>query len=102
MIASTPPDIPQPADAPWRELVLLCGKCLKKRDREALRGDLKRALKQAGHRDVRVATVSCFDLCPKRGIALARGRELATGASQLRVVDDDIDVEALRAWVLRD
>ena len=34
--------------APWTGLVLVCSKCLRRQDREELRGELRKALKQAG------------------------------------------------------
>ncbi len=65
---------------PWREVVLVCGKCGKKLDggfgkkrRDKLRSVLKMALKEAGRRrSVRVAETGCLGLCPKNAVSLLR------------------------------
>lgn len=62
--------------APWRDLLLLCGKCSRKLDggfgkkeRHDLKDVLRDALKAAGRRrELRVLEVGCLGLCPKRAI----------------------------------
>lgn len=94
---NTPPshDAIGTAPAPWRQLVLVCGKCMKRQDRDTLRGDLKRALRRAGVRDVRVAVVGCLDLCPDAGVTLALGPEIGRAVPGLRVLSNDAPVETL-------
>lgn len=66
---------------PWREVVLICGKCSRKLDggfgrkgKHALRAELKDALRAAGRRrSVRVAETGCLGLCPKRAVSVLRG-----------------------------
>lgn len=95
--------------APWSELVLICRECAEKRPggtdskgRTRLRDELRTALKRRGlrKRGVQVVDSECLDLCPKRGaIAVARGGELAPGASRLCVHAIDDSVEALADWL---
>ena len=95
------------ARATWRdEVVFVCRKCMRKQrkgvdgDGTSLRKWLRRALKQAGlGKRVRVLETSCFDLCPKRGVALARGRDLADAAKPLRVLRDGDDPALLLTWL---
>ena len=58
-------------DPDWSTaLVLVCSECDGGRGVD-LAGDLKDAMKAAGHRkDVRVARVRCLGICPKAGIAV--------------------------------
>lgn len=68
-------DAPRPVRRPWRSsLVLVCREC------DGVRGfgpkQARRALKTAAKgalpaKAVRVATVSCLDVCPKRAITVA-------------------------------
>ena len=63
---------------PWKNVVLLCGKCARKLDggygkkrRETLRSALRVALKEAGHRrDVRIVETKCMGVCPKKAVTL--------------------------------
>jgi hypothetical protein len=76
-MASRPPraDVARPVRRPWREaLVLVCREC------DGVRGfgpkQVRRALKAQAKRDlppkaVRVAAVSCLDVCPKRATCVA-------------------------------
>ncbi len=75
--------------APWRDLVLVCGKCMKKHDRESLRGELKRALKDSGAKHVRVVATGCLDLCPKDGVALTTLAGLSSQPPWLWVMGAD-------------
>lgn len=86
--------------APWTELVLVCAKCMRRQGREDLRGELKRALRRAGCRDLRVTTAGCLDLCPKRDVALLRGGELGGPRPLLRVVPPGCSADALADWLL--
>lgn len=79
----------------WKRVVLVCSKCMKRQQRENLRGDLKRALKSDGYRDIRVVACGCLDLCPKRGVTVALGNELASPVPRLRVLDRDDRAETL-------
>lgn len=97
---------PRPAlatePAPWQRLLLVCSKCMKRQDRESLRGDFKRALRNAGLRDVRVVTVSCFDLCPDDGVALAFGDDLGGAVPRLRVLSNSAEPERVLPLLLGD
>lgn len=86
--------------APWSGLVLICSKCVRKHGREELRGDLRRALKHAGHRDLRVVLGGCLDLCPKHGITVARGADLGARPPRLWVLDNQASAEDLARWVI--
>ena len=84
----------------WSELVFVCSKCMKRQDREDLRGDLKRAIKQGGHREMRIVACGCLDLCPKDGVTVARGRDLAIKPPVLRVIGKDDRVNDVVSWLL--
>jgi len=66
---------------PWREFVMVCGKCSRKLDGgfgpdggQTLRSALKDSLREQGRRrEVRVVEGGCFGLCPKGGVAVAHG-----------------------------
>lgn len=88
--------------SPWSDLVFVCGKCMKRQGREDLRDDLKHALKKAGHRDLRVVACGCLDLCPKHGVTVALGRELASQPPLLRVIEDRDRVERVLDWLVGD
>ncbi|MGH8173833.1 MAG: hypothetical protein ACREPX_11870 [Rhodanobacteraceae bacterium] len=88
-----------PAPKKWTEVVFVCSKCMKRQQRKALRSDLKHALKKAGRRDIRVIASGCFDLCPKRGVTIARGADLGAPA-RLHVLDNRDDVEVVERWLL--
>ena len=88
-----------PAPKSWSEVVFVCAKCMKRQDRREVRRELKRGLKQLGRRDVRVIASGCFDLCPKRGVTIARGRDLGV-LPGLHVLDNGDDVELAVRWVL--
>lgn len=98
----SPPPRPAPAAAPWRDVVLVCSKCLRRQDREDFRGELKQALKKAGRRDLRVVLVGCLDLCPKDGITLARGADLGGPDPRLIVVDGRMEAREACSWLLQD
>lgn len=74
---------------------------MKRQDRKALRSDLKHALKKSGCRDVRVIATGCFDLCPKRGVTIARGRDLGD-PPRLYVLDNADGVDTARRWLVAD
>ncbi len=65
---------------PWREVVLVCGKCSKKlhggfgpEGDETLARTLKQALRQAGQRrTVRVIETKCLGLCPKGAVTVVQ------------------------------
>ena len=86
--------------SPWSDLVFVCSKCMRRQDREDLRDDLKHALKKAGHRELRVVACGCLDLCPKHGVTVALGRELAAKPPLLRVIEAGDRVEAVLDWLL--
>lgn len=92
-------DAPQPA--PFARIVLVCSKCMRKRDREDLRGDLRKALKQVGRKDVRVVVSGCLDLCPDDGITVARGHDLGADPARLHVFDADGDIDDLARWAVQ-
>jgi hypothetical protein len=91
--------IPVPAPKSWTEVVFVCTKCMKRQDRRELRKDLKREFKLNNARDVRVVAAGCFDLCPKRGVTLARGRDLNVPA-KLHVLDNGDGADVAVRWVL--
>ena len=86
----------------WSELVFVCSKCMKRQDREDLRGEIKQALKNAGHRELRVVACGCLDLCPKDGVTVARGRDLAIKPPVLRVIGEDDRLDDVVDWLLDD
>ena len=88
-----------PAPKKWSEVVFVCTKCMKRQDRHELRKALKSGLKAAGRRDVRVIASGCFDLCPKRGVTIARGRDLGV-QPKLHVLDNGDDAELAVRWML--
>ncbi|MEO9188815.1 MAG: hypothetical protein ABI224_02260 [Acetobacteraceae bacterium] len=62
---------------PWRDIVLVCRKCTKRLDggfgtdgRSKLRRVLRGALRGAGRRDIRVLSVGCLGVCPKRAVSV--------------------------------
>ena len=85
--------------APWTGLVLVCSKCLRRQDRE-LRGELRKALKQAGRRDVRVVLSGCLDLCPDDGVTVARSTDLGAPEPRLHVLDNRASAEDLARWAI--
>lgn len=97
---SSTPALPsgRAAKAPFRDVVLVCGKCARKLDgegfgergRHPLRKALKRALKGgAWGRKVRVLETACLGLCPKRRQVAATPATLAAG--RLLVLDPGAD-----------
>ena len=69
----------------WGETILLCGKCLKRRnDGKALRQELKAAAKdyvatRSPRGKVKIVKIACVDLCPRRAIVLASAATLSAG-----------------------
>lgn len=67
---------PQSRATPWRTVILVCRKCGKKlkggfgpRQKEALRSELRQALRSTGRRrDVRIMEIGCLGLCPKQAV----------------------------------
>jgi hypothetical protein len=61
---------------PWRDVVILCRKCGKKRRggfgpkrKQTLKDTLRQALRDIGRRrQVRVMETSCLGICPKDGV----------------------------------
>lgn len=84
----------------WSELVFVCSKCMKRQDREDLRSEVKHALKNAGHRELRVVACGCLDLCPKDGVTIARGRDLAIKPPVLRVIGRKDGLQDVVDWLL--
>lgn len=78
-----PPAAGRVAKAPFRHLVLVCGKCERKLGgdgfggRRGARKALKSAAKLAGRGKVRVVESGCLGLCPKRRQVLAAPEGLA-------------------------
>ena len=68
--------VPLSRPTPWRDIIIVCRKCGKKRDggfgakrKESLKAELRAALRAGGRRrEVRVIEAGCFGLCPKRGV----------------------------------
>jgi hypothetical protein len=90
--------------APFDDVVLICSKCAAKlgrgrKGKTALKGEVKDALKRLGlGKRVRVAEITCLDLCPKNGQTIALGSGLAKG--RLWVVDADADGDTVAKLVL--
>ena len=87
--------------APWRSLVLVCGKCSRKlgggfgrKGKLELDEALRDALEEAGRRrEVRVERIGCLGLCPKRAVTVAwTGRP-----GEVMVVPEGADALALVA-----
>ena len=82
-----PPPAGKLARAPFREALLVCGKCSRKlgggfgrKGAHGLRRELKRAWKAGGRAGkLRVVETPCLGLCPKRRQVVATGVSLATG-----------------------
>jgi predicted metal-binding protein len=61
---------------PWRNIVLLCGKCSRKMDggyghrgKETLRTALRQSLSDQGiRREVRIIETKCLGICPKKAV----------------------------------
>ena len=75
---------------------------MKRQDREDLRSEIKQALKNAGHRELRVVACGCLDLCPKDGVTVARGRDLAIKPPVLRVIGESDRLDDVVDWLLDD
>lgn len=88
--------------APWSQIVVLCSKCMRRQDREDLRGDLRKALKQAGRKDVRVVLSGCLDLCPDDGVTVVRSVDLAAQPPRLHVHHRNASLEPLLRWAVDD
>ena len=95
--------LPIRATSSWDDIVLVCGECARRGDcgdLTSLRKWLKHALKARGlKKRVRVVESGCLDLCPKRGVVLARGSELAGIGKKLRVHRQGDDRQALIEWL---
>jgi hypothetical protein len=79
--------------SPHEGLLLLCRKCGKK---TGGLGSLRKALKRALGKGVRVAQSSCLDVCPKARIcAVASG----AGPDRYLLLDPAVDPETLAASV---
>ena len=91
------------AAAQWDELVLVCGDCMRRSQDDALsslRKWLKRRLKALGlNKRLRVVECACLNLCPRRGVVLARGGELAGSRKKLRVRRQGDDPQHLVDWL---
>jgi predicted metal-binding protein len=96
--------LPIRAAADWQEIVFICSECTRRSDEDetaSLRKWLKRELKSRGFKKrIRIVECSCLGLCPKRGVVLARGSELATNErKKLRVHRAGDNPQALLDWL---
>jgi hypothetical protein len=95
--------LPIRAAPDWTDVVFVCAECTHRGDDDelgSLRKWLKRELKSRGlKKQLRVVDCSCLDLCPKRGVVLARGSELAADRKKLRVHRSGDDPQALIDWL---
>lgn len=96
--------LPIRAASDWQDIVFICTECThRSTDDEvaSLRKWLKRELKSRGlKKRIRVVECGCLGLCPRRGVALARGSELATTQhKKLRVHRSGDDPQALVEWL---
>ena len=93
----------EPAPTRWDTLVLVCRKCIRKREGAAdeLRRGMRRALRDLEIPDrhrIRVVETGCLDVCPKEGVTAARvGRQPPSGVV---VVNPPYDAEAAVAALL--
>lgn len=90
------------ADAAWEDVLFVCGECRERSDGDAvpLRKWLKRELKAAGlKKRFRVVECGCLDLCPRHGVTLALGRELAGGGKKLRALREGDDPRIVLDWL---
>ncbi len=93
------------ARAPFRQALLVCGKCARKLDggfgrdgAQPLRKALKRAWKAGGRSGkLRVVETRCLGLCPKRLQVVATGASLAAG--RLWLVEPGEDAAAVLARI---
>ncbi|HEY0232994.1 MAG TPA: hypothetical protein VGC55_17235 [Dokdonella sp.] len=88
-----------PVAARWKELVLICSKCMKRQQRKELRRALRSQLKHEGRKDIRVVACGCLDLCPGHGVTVARSSELGARLPALHVLDNSDGVDVLRRWL---
>ena len=97
--------LPIRAAPDWDDVVFVCAKCMRRDDGgelSSLRKWLKGELKARGFKKrIRVVESGCLDLCPKRGVVLARGSELAADGKKLRVHRQGDDPQALINWLTR-
>lgn len=91
---------------PWRDVVLVCRKCVRKLDGEgfgperdqALPRALKAELRQAGRRrDVQVVETKCLGLCPKGAVSVMAGHR----PGQLLAVAPGTPAQAILARLLQ-
>ena len=98
------PRLPIRAASDWQDIVFICTECThRSTDDEvaSLRKWLKRELKSRElKKRIRLVECSCLDLCPKRGVVLGRGTELATTQRRkLRIHRSGDDPQALVEWL---
>jgi predicted metal-binding protein len=90
--------LPQPSRTlvrtKWTTLVAVCRECS---GGKRLSKVLKRSLKDANIRDIRVLSTSCLDVCPKRGVTVAT---TCAGGVKTAVLDDKLEGVAAVAAVL--
>jgi hypothetical protein len=93
-----------PAKPTWeQDVIFICRKCDRKNKRivegQSLMKWLRKHARQLRGRDAfQFVEVDCFDLCPKRGVVLARGRELGDD-KPLRVFRRGDDPRRLLIWL---
>jgi len=94
---------PVRAAPPWDDVMFVCAKCMRRDDEgelSSLRKWIKRELKVRGlNKRIRVVESGCLDLCPKRGVVLALGSELAGEGKKLRIHRRGDDPRALLDWL---
>ncbi|MEO8460443.1 MAG: hypothetical protein ABI451_07935 [Dokdonella sp.] len=90
------------AAARWSDLVMICGKCMRRQLRTDLRRELRRMLSSRGKRDFSIIECGCLTVCSTHGITVARGSDLGGDPSRLHVFHCDDGVAALCDWVLSD
>ncbi len=103
MTTREPSPKPIRAAPDWDDVVFVCSECMERGDDElaTLRKWLKRELRDRGlKKRIRVIECGCLDLCPKRGVVLARGSELAADGRKLRVHRQGDDPRNLIDWLL--
>jgi len=91
---------------PWRDVVILCRKCGKKRcggfgpkRKQTLKDTLRQALRDIGRRrQVRVMETSCLGICPKDGITALN----ATRPGTIHVIPVGLDGAAAVRILLGD
>lgn len=84
----------------WADLIMICGKCMRRESLTDLRAELQKALRHRSVRDFSVIECGCLNVCSKEGITVARSGDYGSDPSRLHVFHRDDGVATLCNWVL--